>query len=152
MEYKQSQIKRIKESKPRKKSQQTQDIITSPVKKGDRIRLDGNYPNYPNGVFGTVIRKGHSGTWVVKLDVFSKNMEVNEQHLKLEDGETVYEPKETRNTPSAKTITIKGNGIKITGTKEMLLELVACISSENTPKEPSNALKEFASNIKAQLE
>lgn len=53
------------------------------INKGDRVRLLGNYPHHPEGVFGTVIRKGHKGHWVVKLDFFSKNAEFNENSLEV---------------------------------------------------------------------
>ena len=53
------------------------------INKGDRVRLLGNYPHHPEGVFGTVIRKGHKEHWVVKLDFFSKNAEFNENSLEV---------------------------------------------------------------------
>lgn len=53
------------------------------MKKGDRVKLIGDYPKYPQGVYGTIIRKGHKNHWVVKLDVGFPNTEFNEKRLEI---------------------------------------------------------------------
>ena len=53
------------------------------MKKGDRVKLIGNYPNYPNGVYATIIRKGHKNHWVINIDGDTKNIEFNEKILEL---------------------------------------------------------------------
>lgn len=53
------------------------------MKKGDRVKLIGNFPKYPHGVYGTIIRKGHKSHWVVKLDEDMPNTEFNEKSLEV---------------------------------------------------------------------
>jgi len=53
------------------------------MKKGDKVKLLGNYPKYPEGVYGTIIRKGHKDHWVVKFDALDSNREFNEKSLEV---------------------------------------------------------------------
>lgn len=53
------------------------------MKKGDRVKIIGNYPKE---VFATVIRKGHKNHWVINIDGDVKNVEFNEKRLKIMEG------------------------------------------------------------------
>jgi len=115
------------------------------MKKGDRVRIAGDYPRFPNGVYGTIIRKGHKDHWVVKLDIPGiANTEFNENNLLPADGETILN---ADINASEKKITVTGRGIKIIGTEDMIKELVSSISFDMLDEEPSNAIKDFVSEI-----
>ena len=51
------------------------------MKKGDRVKIIGDFPNYPNGVYATIIRKGHKNHFVINIDGDTKNIEWDEKGL-----------------------------------------------------------------------
>ena len=48
------------------------------MKKGDKVKLVGNFPKE---VYGTIVRKGHKNYWVVNID--GVNTEFNEKRLEV---------------------------------------------------------------------
>ena len=58
------------------------------MKKGDRVKIKGNFPNYPNGVYATIIRKGRGkDRWVINIDGQTKNVEFGEKQFEIEKNE-----------------------------------------------------------------
>lgn len=53
------------------------------MKKGDRVKIIGDFPNFPNGVYATIIRKGHKNHLVINIDGDTKNIEWNEKRLEI---------------------------------------------------------------------
>lgn len=55
-------------------------IKSNNIKKGDRVKVIGNFPKE---IFATVIRKGHKNHWVINIDGETKNVEWNERNLEI---------------------------------------------------------------------